>query len=37
MVLHNVGILTLLREVRIPTLRNTILELLVRKVRIGTK
>ena len=37
MVLRKVGILTLLREVRILTLRNIILELLVRKVGIGTK
>ena len=36
-VLRKVGILTLLRNVGILTLRNTILELLPRKVRIGTK
>ena len=36
-VLCKVGILTLLRNVGILTLCNTILELLLRKVRIGTK
>ena len=36
-VLRKVGILTLLRNVGILTLRSTILELLLRKVRIGTK
>ena len=35
--LRKVGILTLLRDVRTLTLRDTILELLVRKVGIGTK
>ena len=36
-VLRKVGILTSLRNVGILTLRSTILELLLRKVRIGTK
>ena len=36
-VLRKVGILTLLRKVGILTLRKTILELLPRKVGIGTK
>ena len=36
-VLRKVGILTLLRKVGIVTLRKTILELLLRKVGIGTK
>ena len=36
-VLRKVGILTLLRHLGILTFRNTILELLLRKVRVGTK